>query len=114
MSEANIGAGDIEIELDGKPYTMRPTLKAALALSNVQGGISMMVQRCLNCELDAIVSVISHGLGATSKDLPELVYKTGMLNLNAQCIRFLHVISNGGRPPVEKEDDSEDFLSKTD
>lgn len=104
MSDHNIGEGNVEMELDGELITLKPTLKAALALSNGQGGIPAMVQRCINLEMDALCSVISHGLGVWSKDIPEKVYKTGLFQVSGRCIRFLNVVSNGGRPLNDEEE----------
>lgn len=114
MSEHNIGEGDVEIELDGEMVTLRPTLKAALTLTNGQGGLPVMVQRCINLEMDAIVSIISHGLGVYSKDLPEKVYRTGLFALSGKCIRFLNILANGGRPLADdKEENASTPLAPT-
>lgn len=106
MSDPNIGAGNVEIVLDGETYVLKPTLKAALTLTNVQGGLPALIQRCINLEINAIVEVISQGLGVTSKDLPERVWRTGLFTLSARCIRFLNILANGGRP-LDAEDDKE-------
>lgn len=108
MTEHNIGEGNIEIELDGEVITLKPSLKAALTLSNAPGGIPAMVQRCINLEMDALVNVIACGLGMMSKDLPERVYNTGLFMVSGRCIRFLNVLANGGRP---LRDDKEEAAS---
>lgn len=107
MTEHNIGDGNVEIILDGEPLILRPSLKAALVLSNGQGGIPVMVQRCINLEMDAITSIISHGLGVWSKDIPEKVYNTGLFTLSGKCIHFLNILANGGRPLLSEEDKEE-------
>lgn len=102
MSKTEMGAGDVAITIDGKEYTLKPTLKAAQELSR-NNGIGGMVQRCASLELDAIVQVIAAGLGRTSRDLSEKVYSTGVRNVAPAVITFLTNLSNGGRPITEEE-----------
>ena len=109
MTQAEIGAGDIVLDLDGHKLTLRPSLQAAIALSSGRGGITGMVQRCLDFEFDAIHTVILAGLGQKgSKDLRELIFKAGLITLGPHCIRFLHIVANGGRPVSDEEEDEED------
>ena len=103
MSIVTTGAGDVEITLDGQVMHLRPSLKAAMTLTNMQGGVPHMTQRCLNYELDAVILVVSVGIGIQSKDLAEKVWSTGVIDLAAPCIRYLHVLSNGGRPVSDEE-----------
>jgi len=97
-----MGAGDVPITIGGVEYILKPTLKAAQALSK-SDGIARMVQRCATLELNACVEVIEAGLGRSSKDLAEKVYDTGLRNLAPACITFLTNLSNGGRPISEEE-----------
>lgn len=109
MTQPEIGAGDVIVQLGEHEVVLRPTLKAAISLSSQRGGITTMVQRCLDFEFDAIHSVILAGLeGKGSKDLPELVYSAGLINLSAICIKFLHVVANGGRPLGDDEEGAEE------
>lgn len=109
MSKAEMGAGDVLITLGDQEVILKPTLKAATVLSNGQGGITRMVQRCLDFEFDAIHTVILAGLGMKgSKDLFELIYQAGLINLAPHCIQFLHVVANGGRPTGDAEEEEED------
>ena len=108
MSEHNIGVGDVELKLGEQNVSLKPTLQAAIKLSGVQGGITRMVDRCLNLEFDAIHTVIAQGLGGNSKDLPGLIYDAGLINLSDPCIRFLHNLANGGRPPANIQEGQEE------
>ena len=108
MSRPDIGAGDVVINLDGEEVTLRPTLEACTTLSRIQGGIHAQVQRCLALEFDAILAVIVAGLGMRgngSKDLPGKVFKSGLIQLSAPCISFLHIVANGGRPLGEDQEE---------
>lgn len=99
MAQAEIGAGDIQLTLGENDMVLRPTLKACTTLSSGRGGITDMVQRCLALEMPAIQAVIVAGLGGRmSKDLPELIFREGLLELSAPCIEFLNTVANGGRP----------------
>lgn len=109
MNENNTHSGDVMINLaDNGEAALKPTLDAAIRLSNMPGGINKMVDRCLNYEFDAILTVVQVGLGENSKDLPQIVFKTGMLELAPSCIEFLHVIANGGRPISDTPENEED------
>ena len=109
MTQAEMGAGDVVLDLAGQEVILKPTLQAAIALSNGRGGITGMVQRCLDFEFDAIHAVVLAGLGQRgSKDLPELIFKAGLLQVSPACIRFVHIVANGGRPVSDEENDGEE------
>lgn len=107
---ASLGAGDIEVKILGKEYTLKPTLTVAKLLSKKFGGGLSAVNRINQFDIDAYFDVISAGLGLTEKGesvfadgkgLSEALYETGMMNLAAPCIRFVHIVINGGKPPSE-------------
>ena len=109
MSELNIGSGDVAITIAGNDLVLRPTLKACIALSTVDGGISQLAQRCAALDFNAIKMVIEYGLGVRSKELAENIFKSGLINLNSPCITYLHVIANGGKMPGDEgEDETEE------
>lgn len=109
--EAKVNDGLISVMVTGEEMVMKPTLEAAITLSSSAGGITGMVERCLNYDFDAIHAVMVAGVGYSS-DLKERVYKEGMINLAPRCIEFLHVLANGGRSIVhdEEEEESDDPL----
>lgn len=116
MSQPEIGAGDVKIDLvDHGEVTLRPTLDACRRLSSGPGGINKMVERCKDWEFEAILAVITAGLGRNSKELPDLIFKTGMLTLAPACIDFLFIISNGGRAlgDTGESGESKDPLEKS-
>ncbi len=109
MSEHNTHSGDVMINLtDNGEVALKPTLDAAIRLSSAPGGINKMVDRCVNYEFDAILTVVQVGIGENSKDLPGIVFRTGMIELAPSCIEFLHVIANGGRSLSDKPEQKED------
>lgn len=111
MSEkASIGAGDIAINLGEKEYVLRPSLRAAKILSRKYGGTANIVQSLTQMNLDTFVDVIRHGAGLTehgAKNLEEEIFSHGLFSLTAPCIRYMHILSNGGRPPSDDGDEDE-------
>jgi hypothetical protein len=102
------GAGDVEIELGGKSVFLKPTLEAALRLS--RGGASgprVLAEQCMALNFDAVYAVIAAGLGRDDKALQVEVFETGIINLFGACVRFVHIVSNGGRPSKAAEDENE-------
>jgi len=100
------GAGNVPITLDGEDRELVPSLGACTFLSRQGGGLMGLVQRCGALDMDAIVMVIAQGLGLMgqgSKDLPNLVYRTGVSDLAGPCIRFINILANGGKPPSEED-----------
>lgn len=101
MSKPTLGAGNVEIELDGETVVLRPSLMAAQAISRQSGGISSAVRAVGNYDFDVIVSVVALGLGATGQDaksIPEKVWRTGLTDLVGPVSTYLTIIANGGRP----------------
>lgn len=107
-----IGAGDVEITLGGADYVLRPSLRICETLAGQRGGIHELIQRCMQWEMPAIVLVIKTGIsdpykhGLKVKDLPELCYEAGLATLAPLAIRFLGIVSHGGRPPQPLTEES--------
>lgn len=100
------GAGDVPITVGAESYVLRPTLEAALAISRQFGGIREALARVNNLDLDAVVSVIRAGIGATEarrvKNLEAAVWGGGLLSGDGELIlalvNFLICLANGGKP----------------
>lgn len=110
MSQPEIGAGDIEIELDGNILYLKPTLSACQRISAMRGGLNASIEKCLQMDFDAICQVISAGLDLNptqSKMIPEAVFKAGLYDVSAKAIEFISVVGNGGRPLDEDDDEGE-------
>jgi hypothetical protein len=109
--KTQIGAGDVEIELDGETVTLECTLGAALALTRAPGGIygtGSVAERLLRCDIDTMCMVIRAGLGvgpSAIKDLPEKVFRTGLLSMRGSLAIYVGRVANGGRPPEEETAD---------
>lgn len=110
MSQPELGAGDVQIELDGKLVTLRPTWEACQRISKIGGGLNAVAQRISMLDMDTICEVISIGLNLNpvlSKKLPKAIFDVGLINLAGPCIDFVHIIGNGGRPITEDEEDQD-------
>jgi len=93
------GSGNVSLELDGETVTLRPSLAACLGISRMHGSPAVTAEKVQAMDFDACVQVLALGLGvAPNKRLQEKVYKTGMVEIRAALITFIHIVNNGGRP----------------
>lgn len=119
MTEASgrprLGVGDVKITLldqDGNPeeFVLKPSYNAARLLSAKSGGMMKTMQSVVDGDIDAVVQIISLGLGhgtSTSrgpKDLAERVWRTGLSDeaggLAERAVTYLRVLMAGGRLPA--------------
>lgn len=98
MSKPSLGAGNVAISLDDEEAVLRPTLKAAQAISRQNGGIMSAVERVTRFDLETITSVVALGTGRETKEVAEAVWRTGCSTLAPHVIRYLGILANGGRP----------------
>lgn len=105
MTDYVPGAGDVEIELNGNTEWLKPSLAAALLISGSEwGDPRSLADRVLGLNIYAIRYVIAAGTGRKPDDaLLADVYATGTVVIFGKCLRFLHIIANGGREPKEDE-----------
>lgn len=97
-----LGAGNVDLVLEGETVTLRPTLRAAQVLSKQSGGLMAAVQAVAKFDIEVMVSVIALGLSVTNprdvNALAEKVWATGMTELVEPVTNFLTILANGGRP----------------
>lgn len=108
MAKAKLGAGSVEITLDGEAVVLRPTLRAAQTLSRQTDGLMGAIERVTRFDLDATISVIALGLDRSAKDVADAVWRTGCSELAPDCIKFLGILANGGRPADSSDGGEED------
>jgi hypothetical protein len=112
MGKASIGAGNVDIMLDGQTVTLRPTLRAAQTISKQSGGILSALQAVGKFDLEVMTSIIALGLNVTTpreiNDLAEKVWSTGMADLVEPVTRFLTILANGGRPTDQGGEEAKD------
>lgn len=96
-AKAKLGAGNVEITLDGETAILRPTLKAAQTLSRRSGGFMELVQEVTKFDLDAITAVVALGLDRQQKDIAEAVWRTGVAEISGPVVEYIGILANGGR-----------------
>jgi hypothetical protein len=111
MTKPSLGSGNIDLSILDVEYSLKPTLRAAKLISKDFGGGLGAINRLSQFDFDAIVKIISAGLDLTPNGekkfaegvgLEEAIYKTGLMELAAPCIRYTHVLLNGGKPPSDE------------
>ena len=104
--QAEIGAGDVPVSLlekgVRKDFKLKCSLEAALTLSKSYGGLVGAMNRCLNYDVDTIVTVFAAGLGKNSPALAKAIYDEGYANASIPAVRFITNLTYGGRPPPKK------------
>jgi hypothetical protein len=120
MTKEATGPKTVEITLGGDTVTLKPTLDCALTLSRMNAGIygpGTIGERLVRYDLDAYVAVVRAGLGLTGnavKNLDELVFKAGMVNLLRPLTRFVISLGDPEGKRAEAEDDADAPLSLAD
>ena len=111
--QVRVGDGEVQIEIDGKQYTLRPSYYAAKTISSRYGGIMGALQRVGSVDVDVIVDVICIGVGYTQNkrapdDFKEKIWQAGFTDATARlierCASYLRLLSGGGRPLQESSD----------
>lgn len=97
MAESKIGTGEVELHLPGEALVLKPTLRAALEVSRRLNGFLEADRRLSALDLDAVITVISAGLGPDVKDVGEKVFATGVNTLVVPAITFVGYLANGGK-----------------
>ena len=98
------GAGDITITLSGESVALKPTLEACIRISRAtKSGPRGLADQVLSLDFDAVCLVVSAGTGRKLEDVQKAVFETGTINIFGDCIRFIEIVNNGGRPPKQEE-----------
>lgn len=112
MSQLN---SEVAITLNGDDFTLRPTLKAASAISRQLGGLNEAYAALGRVQLDAYVFIVRTGLPRDQlkkfpeeSDLANAVWRAGMDNLAEPLARFVNLLRNGGRNPEVAANDEDD------
>ena len=108
--DVKIGDGDVPITIDGQELVLKPSYKAALALSRSEG-LVLLSSRCQSLDVDAMTKVVAEGLGRNPSDLGERIYKSGLTNVREACVLFIAALANGGRLPRAVQEAKESPLA---
>lgn len=99
--ESRINAGEVGITLAGSPATLRPTLGAGIAINQMFGNFQEAHRRVAALDLEATSFIVAKGIGARDSDLKavtEKVFATGLQELRLPVMRYIGILSNGGKP----------------
>ena len=88
---------DVEITLDGKTETLRPSLKAAKRLS-AAGGFQNVVNRLQSGDIEYYFLVVAAALDKRNTEIEERVFRTGLPALDGGLVKFCNLCANGGKP----------------
>lgn len=109
MSDTKIGAGNVEITLDGKKVYLVPTYDAFSKINrDIPGGLVAAIDAVAKHDINAMFTVITHGVGFTlagQVGLGEKIFKAGVVNVAPKVIDYLIILNNGGSPSTEVETD---------
>ena len=96
---------EVEITLNGKTETLRPSLGAAKKVNSL-GGFMHVHSRLQAYDLDVFTLVVAAGLEKKASEIESAVYKTGLPNLLGDVSTFVNILANGGKPLIVNEDDA--------
>ena len=101
IPESKTQFGTIDIELIDKTVTLKPTLKAALAIERKFNGIPNAVSAVAGRGIEATAFVVVHGAGLepesdTAKTMTQTVYDASVMRISTQCLPFLYALLNPG------------------
>lgn len=98
---------EIEITVGGeRAFVLRPTLGAAKWLNQRHGGLMNLLIALDRYDLAAAVDVVHAGTGSTDMQaIEEKVYAAGLALLTPDLVRFVILLSHGGRKPDEKDEE---------
>ena len=108
MSKLNNG---VDVVLDGETYTLKPSLKAATAICRQYGGYLGAMQAIASSDINAFLYIGQQGISKksiSSADLDEAIYGEGIGKLLDPFLRYLRILQNGGKEPVEDEEQDDD------
>ena len=89
----------VAITLGGEIRELKCTLEAMTVMNKAYGGMLNMYQRVKDVDFEAMLVAVGCGLmleGEEAKKLPDLVYKSGMIDLSVPVGEFVLLCASGG------------------
>lgn len=90
--------GEVKITLDGRPETLRCSLRSGKIVSAMSGGFQGALGRLANMDFEAYAAIVAAGLNKRPAEIEEAVYATGLPELTEPLSQFVLLLANGGRP----------------
>lgn len=124
---ANKVRGEVDVELDGNTYTLRPSWQVVEKIERELGGVLGIMNRVKegNVRIDEIAFIIYAGLEGNKtqktpsfKDVHQIVFDTGFVNYISVVSSFLvgavggsknigEAEEKGGKPPEKKQEETQ-------
>lgn len=99
----SLNSGEVEIKLDGKATILKPSLGAAIAISDRFGGFRRAIESVVSHDLSAIAYIVAQGTAASDlRSVTESVWRD-LLGLQAPVLDYVSMLANGGRRIVIEE-----------
>ena len=92
-----INYGTVELSINEKEYTLKPTLAAYQKIDSRMGGLRQAIESCSNMSIDSLVFIISAGASVGSRNVPELaedVFAEGTMNVIPGVSEYLLCLLN--------------------
>ena len=123
--------GEVEVELAGNTYTLRPTMNAIAMLESKGGSVRKLLANFVTTDehgntvenpewsITDVVNILRAGFAGQGGDAPkpgeigDLVMKEGAYNLVPPCIEFLSNCLNGGKAVQAETSDADDAEDPT-
>ena len=100
---------NVDIDLNGKTYTLRPSLGAAKTVNGLHGGFVGVYAALQRFDMTTFAAVICAGTGTKKPDsvaeVEEAVWQAGLEPLLPPLSRYVTILMNGGREPIARDDD---------
>lgn len=96
----------VDVVLDGETYTLKPSLKAATSICRQFNGYLGAIQQLAGSDLNAFLFIARQAIPTktiASADLDEAVYAAGVPTLMEPFMKYVRILQNGGREPVEDD-----------
>ena len=97
---ATLDEGFVKLALDGREYILKPTLDAAMTLSNIQGGLSGAAAAVSSQNLVAMTQVIQAGASLPDSEFKAIqvrIWKAGTAKIWPDVYHFIQNLQAGGR-----------------
>lgn len=107
------------VKVDGKEYTLEPTLKAVRQICATYGGLLTAFRQVNDANPSTAAAIIVFGADIKLKDgetdqFEEKVWKTPRSDYANGIIQYLGMLLNGGKPLEEDADDEEEPKKEAD
>jgi hypothetical protein len=105
--------GQVEFELDGETFTLKPTLKAFMKIEKHFGGMRSAIERCSDLSIDGLCTILAAGTGKNlsrkeAEEFADKVFAEGITNLLPFATEYLLLLMNPtGKEPEGDEESGE-------